>query len=42
MMEPATEARNIISFGPFNLFAAERLLKKVTSRYCSAAARSRS
>jgi predicted ATPase/DNA-binding winged helix-turn-helix (wHTH) protein len=29
MMEPATEARNAISFGPFSLFAAERLLKKV-------------
>ena len=28
MMEPATEARNAISFGPFSLFAAERLLKK--------------
>ncbi|MEH2567211.1 ATP-binding protein [Bradyrhizobium sp. AZCC 2289] len=29
MMEPATEARNAISFGPFSLFVAERLLKKV-------------
>jgi len=29
MMEPATEARNAISFGPFRLFVAERLLKKV-------------
>src|ERR1700721_435023 len=28
MMEPATEARNAISFGPFRLFVAERLLKK--------------
>src|SRR3984885_10703422 len=28
MMEPATEARNAISFGPFSLFGAERLLKK--------------
>jgi predicted ATPase/DNA-binding winged helix-turn-helix (wHTH) protein len=28
MMEPATEARNVISFGPFSLFVAERLLKK--------------
>jgi DNA-binding winged helix-turn-helix (wHTH) protein len=28
-MEPATEARNAISFGPFSLFVAERLLKKV-------------
>jgi predicted ATPase/DNA-binding winged helix-turn-helix (wHTH) protein len=28
MMEPATEARNAISFGPFNLLVAERLLKK--------------
>jgi predicted ATPase/DNA-binding winged helix-turn-helix (wHTH) protein len=28
MMEPATEARNAISFGPFSLFVAERLLKK--------------
>jgi DNA-binding winged helix-turn-helix (wHTH) protein len=28
MMEPTTEARNIISFGPLSLFAAERLLKK--------------
>jgi DNA-binding winged helix-turn-helix (wHTH) protein len=27
-MEPASEARNLISFGPFNLFAADRLLKK--------------
>src|SRR5271156_5964709 len=29
MMEPAKEARNAISFGPFSLFVAERLLKKV-------------
>jgi len=29
MMEPATEVRNVISFGPFSLFVAERLLKKV-------------
>src|SRR5271156_1839152 len=29
MMEPAKEARNAISFGPFRLFVAERLLKKV-------------
>jgi predicted ATPase/DNA-binding winged helix-turn-helix (wHTH) protein len=28
MMEPATEVRNVISFGPFSLFVAERLLKK--------------
>jgi len=28
MMEPATEARNAISFGPFSLFATERLLEK--------------
>src|SRR5271154_6946888 len=28
MMEPAAEARNVISFGPFSLFVAERLLKK--------------
>jgi DNA-binding winged helix-turn-helix (wHTH) protein len=28
MMEPATEVRDIISFGPFSLFVAERLLKK--------------
>ena len=28
MMEPATEVRNAISFGPFSLFVAERLLKK--------------
>jgi predicted ATPase len=28
MMEPATEARDAISFGPFSLFAVERLLKK--------------
>jgi predicted ATPase/DNA-binding winged helix-turn-helix (wHTH) protein len=28
MMEPATEARNAISFGPFSLFVSERLLKK--------------
>ncbi|WMT79719.1 winged helix-turn-helix domain-containing protein [Bradyrhizobium sp. Ash2021] len=27
-MEPATEARNAISFGPFSLITAERLLKK--------------
>jgi predicted ATPase/DNA-binding winged helix-turn-helix (wHTH) protein len=28
MMERATEVRNVISFGPFSLFVAERLLKK--------------
>jgi predicted ATPase/DNA-binding winged helix-turn-helix (wHTH) protein len=27
-MEPVTEVRNVIYFGPFSLFAAERLLKK--------------
>src|SRR5271156_1948439 len=28
MMELATEVRNVISFGPFSLFVAERLLRK--------------
>ena len=28
MMEPATEARNVISFGPFSLDASRRLLMK--------------
>ena len=28
MMEPATEARNVISFGPFSLDASRRLLVK--------------
>jgi hypothetical protein len=37
-----SESKDMLSFGPFSLFAAERLLKRVTIRYRSAAARSTS
>jgi len=37
-----SEPKDVLSFGPFSLFVAERLLKKGDERYRSVAARSTS